>query len=1292
MIRDRAKLAGRLRRVSARHRQNKPIDRMIRSLRKDMADSMDRAERRAALRPKVEYPADLPITESRSELLAAIRDNQVIVVCGETGSGKSTQLPKLCIELGRGVKGLIGHTQPRRIAARTIADRVRSELPDAAAGLIGHKTRFADDTTPHTMVKVMTDGILLSETQQDRQLLQYDTLIIDEAHERTLNIDFLLGIIRQLLPRRPDLRIIITSATIDPQKFSDYFDGAPVIEVSGRMYPVEVRYRPMVERTEDAQADPGASDGTVDESVTERAIVQAAEELIADPTAPWGDILVFLPGERQIRNTARRLRGRNLNGTEVLPLYARLSSADQMRVFAEHSGRRIVLATNVAETSITVPGIRYVIDSGLARISRFSARSKVQRLPIEPISQASANQRAGRCGRVGPGVCIRLYSEADFADREAFTPPEILRSNLAGVMLQMKALGLGDIEAFPFVDPPRRSALSAAHRTLHELHAVDTYGQLTDIGTDLARLPVDPRLGRMLIAARNEHCLTEALAIVSALAVADPRRRPAESPEAADQAHQQFVDEQSDFLSYARLWSFFATQSRKLSRNRLRRACIQNYLSYPHMLEWRQVHHQLRDLVLEQGARLNRKPAVAESIHRALLTGLLSQVGQRTDRYEYTGPHNIKFHIHPGSGQFDKRPGWLMAGELVETTRLFARDVAPIQPNWLEELAEHLVSLSHANPRWDPTSARVIADERVSLFGLTIMPKRTAHFGPIDPPQARNLFIHHALVLGEYESPGRFQQHNRQLQQTVEQLEHKVRRKDLLADEQARFAFYDRRLPAHVHDGGSFEKWRKEAERKQPKLLYMKREDLLVDQAAHVSPEYYPDEKQLGQAVLPLDYLAEPGHEADGVTMTVPLELLGQVSDEQLTWLVPGMLREKVIMLIRSLPKAIRRHFVPVPDWADRVVGQLDQRHGPLLRALAATLGRLAGISIAPDAFDTSQLPEHLRMNIRIVDADDKAVAEGRDLAELRSRLADQLRRRFQALEHPDWNRQGIRQWTFGSLASTTTLEHGGLRITAYPMIVDAGDSVRLHIGESAERAQRVTRRGIGRLFLLQSEAEIDFHLDDLFDTNRLSLLFSPLGAPAGLLDQARLLIADRAFIGEGALPGDAEQFEVALDAGHNALRSVVQQVGRVIEQLLNAHARTAAAIENADARAWPDALVDMKQQMAQLVAGQFILDTPFAWLCQFPRYYQAIDRRMEKLQNGRAGNDAMHMAQVQSLWNQYAQRAAAHEQRGMVDPHLVAYRWMLEEYRVHLFAQDMGTAVPVSAKRLAEQWQHVSD
>ncbi len=1283
MLSDSAALRKRLRGIRKRAKAGKPTDRSLAELLGQLERSEARVRERQGRVPAVRYPEDLPIAARREEIRAALEAHQVVVVCGETGSGKTTQLPKICLEMGRGVRGRIGHTQPRRIAARSLARRISEELSVPLGGDfgVGYKMRFTDGTRESTFIKVMTDGILLAETQGDRELREYDTLIIDEAHERSLNIDFLLGYIRQLLPRRPDLKVIVTSATIDPDRFSRHFNDAPVIEVSGRTYPVEVRYRPVQE------------DDDRDEERTEAdAIVDAVDELGTE--AP-GDVLVFLPGEREIRETAEALRKHHVrtraSQVEVLPLYARLSADDQARIFKPHAGQRIILATNVAETSLTVPGIRYVVDTGLARISRYQARTRVQGLPIEKVSQASANQRAGRCGRVSAGICIRLYARDDFESRPMYTDPEILRTNLASVILRMKALGLGDLDRFPFIEPPDPRMIRDGYETLREIGAVDMEDQLTERGRTLARIPVDPRIGRILLAGAEEDCLREILIIASAMSVQDPRDRPHEKRDAADEAHARFADPTSDFMSWLNLWEFYHVQAKKLSRRKLFHACRDNFISFVRMREWHDTHRQLRTIVRDLGysLRSEQNDPDPDAIHRALLAGLLTQVGQKQEKHEYAGPNGVRFSIFPGSVLFRGAPRWVMASELVRTTRLYARSVGPVQPQWIERQGAHLVKRTYSEPSWDAARQQVTAVERVTLFGMPLIQGRTVHYGPIDPEAARHIFIHHALVEGELSSRAPFLAHNARLTEDVRRLESKQRKADILVETELRHAFYEQRIPAGIYDRSRFDKWYRNELRKSPRVLFMSLDDLMEHEASDVTHERFPDTLAVDGVQLPLEYRNEPGTEDDGVTVTVPLEALNRVSGEDLAALVPGMLEDKIVALIRSLPKHIRTNLVPAPDYARRAAEDVDSGSGSFLERLAGCLGRYAGMEIPVTAFDPASLPRHLRMNVRIVDDKGRHVAEGRDVNALRQELREQVREHFAAVSRDAHRRTGMRKWDFDELPDSIEIEEGGAAIKAYPAIVDRGAHVDLEMLDSRGAATRATRVGLRRLCMIECAAELQHRARHLPGFDRMATRFAPMGSRELLREQVVEAIADRAFIADLPRVRTASEFEARLDLGWNRLTDATDAVASLIDRILDARHQVELRLSRDTVPAWAGAERDVRNQLTLLMPAMFIRLTPWGWLQHMPRYLNGILRRFDRLKHSGPQRDAELLHEVMPFWRDYIgllQSPPSERPDLLEDPEFEMYRWMIEELRVSLFAQDLGTAVKVSPQRLAKQ------
>ncbi|MEJ2060507.1 MAG: ATP-dependent RNA helicase HrpA [Gammaproteobacteria bacterium] len=1276
---DRPRLAKRLEGLERRVRRGQPIDRGLPGLETAVSESQGRCEARQAALPVPKYPPELPVSAEKDRILSAIAEHQVVVICGETGSGKTTQLPKICLELGRGAAGMIGHTQPRRIAARAVASRVAEELETEIGHGVGFKVRFSDHVGPDSYLKLMTDGILLAEIQGDPLLSQYDTLIIDEAHERSLNIDFLLGYLKQLLPQRPDLKLIITSATIDPERFARHFGDAPVIEVSGRTYPVEVRYRPLVDPDSD-EADRSRLEG----------IVAACDELAREGP---GDILVFLAGEREIREAAEALRKHHPAGTEILPLYARLSAAEQNRVFRPHGGRRIVLATNVAETSLTVPGIHYVVDPGQARVSRYSWRAKVQRLPVEPVSQASANQRAGRCGRVAEGVCIRLYSQEDFESRPAFTDPEILRTNLASVILQMAALGLGDVERFPFIEAPDSRQVKDGYLLLEELHAVDARQKLSLLGRQLARLPIDPRLGRMLLGGRDEGALAEVLVIVAALAVQDPRERPLEHQQAADEKHARFRDEHSDFLALLNLWRYFHEQRRHLSNNQLRKLCQREFLSWMRMREWVETHRQLHGLLREMGFAENQVAAEYAPIHRALLTGLLGQVGNRSEEkakpQSYLGARNRRFYIFPGSGLQKRAPKWLMAAELTETTRLYARTVARIEPEWLESLGAHLLKHHIHEPHWEQKPARVVAYDRQTLYGLVVNPRKRVDYARTHPREARELFIRHALVYGDYRSDAPFLHHNRDLIEDIESLEAKARRRDILVDEETLFAFYDRQLPPAINNGAAFEKWRRGYEHEHPKALFLTREALMQHAALEVTGERFPDSLTFpGGLRLPLHYQLEPGSEADGVTLVVPAPVLNQVDAQRCAWLVPGLLEEKVTTLIRGLPKALRRSFVPAPDFARACVSALPFAEGDLLERLTHQLQRMTGVEVPREQWDEAALPEHLRMRFEVVDGQGKPLAADRDLEALRARLEGRVAETFEALPTSSLERDEVTAWDFGDLPETVEIESRGLKLAGYPTLTVEGERLALRIVDSAEKAQTALRSGLIRLLRLELREQVKYLHKNLPDIQQSCLQFASIGRCEALKDDIVDAALARAFLAE-PLPRTQSDFEARLEAGRSRLVAEANEIAEQVSRSLTAFGRVRKALKGNIPMAWLEAVNDVRDQLEHLIYPGFVSATPPEALPHLQRYLTAVERRLEKLERD-PGRDRRSRLEVEPLWTRCKQALEAAVAKGRISDGLQAYRWQIEELRVSLFAQELGTPGPVSVQRLEKRWAEI--
>jgi ATP-dependent helicase HrpA len=1222
----------------------------------EVTKAQERIARRRAALPAVDYPPELPISARRDDLLAAIGDHQVVVVAGETRSGKTTQLPKLCLELGRGIRGAIAHTQPRRLAARTVAQRIADELKVPLGGAVGYAVRFSDRSGEDTLVRLMTDGLLLAEIQRDRLLRRYDTIIIDEAHERSLNIDFLLGYVKRLLPRRPELKLIVTSATIDPEQFSRHFDDAPIVEVSGRMYPVEVRYAPR----EDADGD------------QIEAIGDAVDELCREGA---GDVLVFLSGEREIRDTAEALTGR-LARAEVLPLYARLSTAEQQRVFKPDSGRRVVLATNVAETSLTVPGIRYVVDPGTARISRYSARLKVQQLPIERISQASADQRKGRCGRTSDGVCIRLYSAEDYAERPRFTDPEILRTSLAAVILQMAALGLGAIEEFPFLDPPDRRQVRDGVNLLRELGALDGDERLTPLGRRLAELPVDPRLGRAVLEADRLACADEAIVIVAGLSIQDPRERPAERRQTADELHGRFADEHSDFLAYLNLWRYVQDRQRELSGSRFRRLCRDELLHFLRVREWQDLVGQLRDAARETGVRVNRNPAEPDDVHRALLSGLLSHIGLRDpERREYQGARGARFAIFPGSSLARRQPAWVMAAELVQTSRLFAREVARVQPEWVEPLAGHLVRRDYSEPRWERGRAAVVATERVTLYGLPIVAGRTVTYARIDPELSRELFIRRALVERDWDTRHRFFAENGRLLEEVDALERRARRRDLLADDRKLFAFFDERVPADVASGAGFDRWWRDERRRNPDLLTYTRELLVDEAAADVSGR--PAVWKQGDLELQLSYRFEPGSERDGVTVHVPLKALPGLRAEGFDWLVPALRQDLVTALIRSLPKDLRRPLVPVPEVAAQVVERLQPRRGPFVEAVARELEALRGVRVPREAWDLARLPPYLRMRFRVEDERGRVVAEGEDLDALRERARPLLRAELAAAT-AGLERHGLHAWTIGPLPQVVALPGTGEAVRGYPALVDEGDAVGVRVLESPAAQGAAMRAGTRRLIALTVPSPTRYVRDRLDRGAELALAAAPHGSLAAVLEDATVATLDALIARAGGPAWDEAGFD-ALRAGvAGDLAEATLATVRQVLDILDAAADVRRRLSALTTMAVREARDDIARQLGRLVYRGFVAASGVQRLPDVLRYLRGAARRIERLPDNPA-TDRDRMRAVHELEEAYRSRVGA----GPPPEALREVPWMLEELRVSHFAQGLGTRGQVSSKRI---------
>ncbi len=1287
MLRDERRLG---RRLDGSHKLRDPKKRRVRAA--EIAADVDAALARAASRrasvPAVSYPVQLPISRRKDDILAAIRDHQVVIVAGETGSGKTTQLPKMCLELGRGVRAMIGHTQPRRIAARTVAERIAEELGTELGTTIGYHVRFTGRVGEGTLVKVMTDGILLAETQHDRDLLAYDTLIIDEAHERSLNIDFILGYLKQLLPKRPDLKVIITSATIDPERFSKHFGGAPIIEVSGRAYPVEVRYRPLVDDTTDDTADEDGLTGVEETEVVRdqiQAICDAVDELCAEGA---GDVLVFLSGEREIRDTADALRRQARPFTEVLPLYARLSTAEQHRVFQPHTSRRIVLATNVAETSLTVPGIKYVVDPGTARISRYSQRLKVQRLPIEPISQASANQRKGRCGRTSDGICIRLYTEADFGARPEFTDPEILRTNLASVILQMTALDLGDIAAFPFVEPPDRRTVNDGIALLQELGAFDPAARddrkrLTPLGRRLAQLPIDPRLGRMVLEADSQGCVREVLVIAAALSIQDPRERPTDKQQAATEKHARFRDPDSDFIAFLNLWNYLQDKQRELSSSQFRKLCKAEFLNYLRVREWQDLESQLRQVARSMGiTTTTTEPAEPYRVHTSLLAGLLSHIGLKDlEKKEYVGARNARFAIFPGSTLFRKTPRWVMAAELVETSRLWGRVVARIEPEWAEKLAGHLVKRSYSEPQWSSDQGAVMAVEKVTLYGLPLVPARKVHYGRIDPELSRELFIRHALVEGDWSTHHTFFHENRKLLEEVEELEHRVRRRDILVDDETLFAFYNARIGTDVVSARHFDTWWKKTRRAQPDLLSFEKSMLVNERAADIDESDYPDLWREGDLRLPLTYQFEPGTDADGVTVHIPLPVLNQVPESGFEWQIPGLREPLVTALIRSLPKRLRRNFVPVPDHARHFLSRATPRAGSLLAALEEHLRRETGVVVDRGDWAPGSVPDHLRMTFRVEDDDGRAVGEGKDLRALKRTLAPQARDAMGEVAD-DVEQSGLTGWNPGTLARVVERRRAGYQVKAYPALVDEADSVAVRVFETEEQQARAMWAGTRRLLLLSVPSPVPLLGRRLPNAVKLGLTRYPYQTVPDLLDDCVACAVDAIVERAGGPVWSEEEFDRLRDEVRSQLTDTTVEVVSQTERIIAGAHEVRDLLSRPAPAQLARSVDDMRAQLVELTRPGFVTAAGLRRLPDVARYVRAIQRRLEKLPT-HGQRDLEWLDQVEAVRAEYEdlRRTVGPDRRDSEE--ITQIRWMIEELRVSYFAQDLRTPYPISDVRL---------
>lgn len=1243
--------------------------------------SIEKRELRAAGVPKPKYPPELPVVEQRDEILAAIKAHQVVILCGETGSGKTTQLPKICLDAGRGVAGLIGHTQPRRIAARTVAARIASELDTKIGESVGFKIRFSDQVGDQTYIKLMTDGILLAEVQNDPWLNQYDTLIIDEAHERSLNIDFLLGYLKDLLQRRKDLKLIITSATIDPERFAQHFNNAPIITAEGRTYPVELRYQP-----------PEAESESMDDIDMPTAIVNACESLLQERQH---DILVFLSGERDIREMVDLLgrqstHRRAFRGVEILPLFSRLSNADQNRIFQKHTTPRIVLATNVAETSLTVPGIRAVVDPGYARVSRYSVRSKVQRLPIEKVSQASANQRKGRCGREAPGVCIRLYSEEDFESRAEFTEPEILRTNLSAVILQMASMKLGSIDDFPFVESPDSRFINDGYRTLQELAALNDKRQLTTLGKRLARLPIDPRLGRMLLASADEGCVSEVLTIVSALSVQDPRERPFEKRQAADELHAEFNHESSDFMAWLNLWNFVTVQKNDLSNSQFRKMCKQRYISALRILEWIDVRRQLERVCKDLKLKQSSGESEPDNIHRALLSGLLANVAIKTEKQAYLGTRNRHLNVFPGSGLFKKGPKWIMSAEIAETSKLYARQVAAIQPEWIEALADHLLQYSYRDAHWQRKRGTVSAWAQSTLYGLIINPKKGVNYAPINPQESRQIFIREALVAGALITKGDFHRYNLDLLDEVTSLEEKSRRRDIVVDPEELVRFYDAIIPDDVCTASSFEKWRKIFEDQTPRGLYFAREQLLLDDAAEVSARDYPDQMEIGGMVLPLRYHFAPGETDDGVTLICPVEVLNRVSAARCEWLVPGMLEEKIALLIKALPKSLRRNFVPAPDFASAAHKSMSPEDGSLLGSLSRQLLRMTGVRVTQEEWDSTVLPDHLKMRFDVVGDNGKSLRSGRDLDHLQAAFVGEVEDTLLRFSDNSIEREQVCDWNFGDLPLSVDIEKSGMTLQGFPALManDKGVGIKLFATESA--AKSAMPAGVRALYKELLKDEMRYLQRKLPNINVLSLRFTPFGNKQVLIEDIINAAIDETFLDLGNLPRTRDAFLDRFNKSRGDLVAVAGQICDVLGRVFEQHRQVAKRLEGSMSLSWIEPAGDIKDQISKLIYAGFVTQTGLHRLQRLPMYFQAIDKRLDAIDRA-PDKDRRRRSELLPVWESYKALPLDRDEDPTYVAALRAVRWTFEELRISLFAQDLGTAEKVSISKMENRIKDLS-
>jgi len=1319
MSKDRFQIERKVQLIERQQKSNQLDAKLVDEVKAMILASQEKVRTRAELVPEIRYDQSLPVAAKAEDIIAAIKANQVVIVAGETGSGKTTQLPKMCLQAGLGVIGMIGHTQPRRLAARSVADRISDELGVELGDEVGFQVRFNDESSDKTLVKLMTDGILLAEIQQDRFLQKYQAIIIDEAHERSLNIDFLLGYLKRILPSRPDLKIIVTSATIDVSRFSKHFNDAPVFEVSGRTFPVDIRYQPLLLKSDSEEQD-------ADQSM-EHGIVDAVHTIIHEEKQQGfrgaSDILVFLPGEREIRETAELLRKEELRNTEVVPLYARLSSSEQQKIFKSHSGRRIVLSTNVAETSLTVPGIRYVIDPGLARISRYSVRSKVQQLPIEKISQASANQRSGRCGRVADGICIRLYDEADYQARAEFTDPEIFRTNLASVILQMANLKLGPVEKFSFLEMPDRRLINDGYRALNELGAIH-HERLTPIGRQLAKLPIDPKLGRMVIAADKLGVLDEITIIVSALTIQDPRERPQDKKPQSDQAHAVDKDADSDFIVLLNLWHRFEEQRQTLSQNHLRQFCRKNFLNYMRMREWRDIHRQILIACKQLGIKESSvKPAKVESkkqsvqsqkhkanhisvnktnnpervenessskpnvdyerVHKALLAGLFTQIANKLDETkEFVACRSRKMHIFPGSVLFKKPPQWVMSAEMVETTKLYGRVSAKMEPLWVEEYAKAFVKRQYFDPHWEKKQGRVMAYEQVSLYGLILVAKRSVDYSNVNPEEAREVFIRSALVEGEIRTRHAFFQKNQELIKHIEEDEAKLRTRDILVDDETVFAFYQTQIPDDICNQKSLEFWLKSNQ----DALVLTRKDL-IKQEVEIDSSAFPTSFGLNGVNLPINYQFDPGKAVDGATLKVPVGLLRQLSADELSWAVPGYIKEKCEAYLRALPKALRRRFVPIPQFIDRIYPNLSPTKGDLLEQLSLQIKRETLIDIPLSEWQGEKLEAYLNLNIEVISDQGKVIGTGKALDALQHQFADQVDASFAKFGTKAHEEKGLTCWPEQDVPEQQTLTQAGIKVTAFPALVSHGETVSVKMFDDRATALETHRKGVIALLRISLSKEMKYLQKNLPKVRESLLIFAPIGKKELLLDDLLNAVLDKVFLDGQDLPRTKEEFEQTLLKNKPQLVSLANEMAIQLHQVLSSYQKVAKQMKGSIPLPWTRVYGDLKQQLGQLIYPGFIGDTPLFWFGQLPRYFKGIEVRLDRFQNHLNKENAL-VTQCEQLWKNYAQQKKAHDDKNVYDPELLKYRWLMEEYRVSIFAQNVGTLEPVSEKRLQKQWQ----